>query len=119
VALTTYTIRTQQYPASGGTEHFLSAESDDCLLGFLRLRYPPGRNAIIRELHVYGTASSIGGKGAIQHQGIGRKLLSKAEYQARKDGKTRIDIISGVGAREYYRKLGYHRRGPYMSKKMS
>ena len=27
-------------------------------------------------------------------------------------------VISGVGVREYYRKLGYEREGPYMTKSL-
>ena len=31
-------------------------------------------------------------------------------------GSTKIAVISGVGTRDYYRKLGYVLDGPYMSK---
>jgi elongator complex protein 3 len=31
----------------------------------------------------------------------------------------KIAIISGVGVREYYRKLGYELEGTYMTKEMS
>jgi elongator complex protein 3 len=33
-------------------------------------------------------------------------------------GLSRIVVISGVGVREYYRKLGYSRAGPYMCKEL-
>ena len=32
---------------------------------------------------------------------------------------TKIAVISGVGTRDYYRKLGYELDGPYMSKKLT
>jgi elongator complex protein 3 len=31
---------------------------------------------------------------------------------------TKIAVISGVGTRHYYRKLGYHLEGPYMVKEL-
>ena len=31
-------------------------------------------------------------------------------------GSNKISVISGVGTRDYYRKLGYTLEGPYMSK---
>jgi elongator complex protein 3 len=53
---------------------------------------------------------------AWQHRGYGRELLRRAEETAAAAGYRKIAVISGVGAREYYRKLGYGRDGPYMSK---
>jgi len=35
---------------------------------------------------------------------------------AKKAGKKKLAVISGVGVREYYKKLGYKREGSYMSK---
>jgi len=31
---------------------------------------------------------------------------------------TKVAVISGVGTRHYYRKLGYHLEGPYMVKEL-
>jgi len=117
-------IKTLEYTASGGDEFFIAAESGRALLGFCRMRFPSQclrkeiiiGSALIRELHVYGEAAGIGRIGKIQHRGLGKKLLSKAESIAIKHGKRKMVIISGVGAREYYRKLGYVRQGPYMTK---
>lgn len=124
-------ILTQEYAASGGTEVFISAEDtkNDLILGFCRLRIPgqclrpeiTQRTAVIRELHVYGAAVGIGERtaGNIQHRGYGRQLLQLAEMTAQERfGKNKIVVISGVGVREYYRKLGYANDGPYVSKNL-
>ncbi|MBI5390490.1 tRNA uridine(34) 5-carboxymethylaminomethyl modification radical SAM/GNAT enzyme Elp3 [Candidatus Woesearchaeota archaeon] len=116
----------REYTASNGKEFFISAEAEDKIFGFVRLRLPPRSlhptitltSALIRELHVYGQAVGIGksGEGKVQHKGLGRKLMAKAEEIAKAEGKDKMIVISGVGAREYYRKLGYEREGPYMVK---
>jgi len=117
------------YIASGGNEFFISAEDvkNDFILGFVRLRFPNNslrreiddESALIRELHVYGSAVQIGKKGKIQHKGIGKALMKKAENTAKTYYKKKMVVISGVGAREYFRKLGYHREGHYMVKKLT
>lgn len=119
-------IKVEEYPASGGREFFISAEdtSQDVLIGFCRLRFPKEllrpeiteKSALIRELHVYGTATAIGEEGLIQHRGWGKRLMEKAEQLAKDQGKAKVVVISGVGAREYYRKIGYQREGYYMVK---
>ncbi len=125
-------IRVLEYAASQGTEFFISADDEkrDALYGFCRLRVPSpnafrseigSKTGLIRELHVFGQAIPIGEHtiGAVQHAGIGKKLLQKAEEIARDSlGLQKILVISGIGAREYYRKLGYVQNGPYMEKKM-
>jgi len=55
----------------------------------------------------------------VQHKGFGKKLMSIAEEQAKKDGKTKMIVISGIGVRDYYKHLGYHREGPYMVKQLT
>ena len=120
------TIKIIGYNASKGKEFFIAAEHDDFILGFCRLRFP-SRNlrkeiakdsALIRELHVYGAASEVGEKNKekTQHKGIGKALLKQAESIAKSYKKKKIVIISGVGVREYYKKLGYRLEGPYMVK---
>ena len=121
-----YAICKRSYDSSGGTEVFISAESGDSVLGFVRLRIPGSfprkeitkSSAIIRELHVYGAASALGRKGPIQHRGIGKRLLREAENEAVSSGKREVIVIAGVGAREYYRRLGYRKKGPYMVRKV-
>ncbi|GAB3029238.1 tRNA uridine(34) 5-carboxymethylaminomethyl modification radical SAM/GNAT enzyme Elp3 [Natronobiforma cellulositropha] len=119
------------YEACGGTEHFISFEDfeNDLLIGFCRLRFPnePVRPelesaALVRELHVYGTEVTMGedgGDGQHQHRGYGRRLMDRAETLAADAGYEKLSVISGIGARAYYReKLGYHQDGPYVSKRL-
>jgi elongator complex protein 3 len=122
------TIKIMHYSASEGTEFFISAEDKyNNLYGFCRLRFPDqllrkeikGNPVLIRELHVYGPAAEIGKKGKIQHKGLGKALLQRAENIAKTYHKNKIVIISGVGVREYYKKLKYKLEGPYMVKKLS
>ena len=73
---------------------------------------------MVRELHVYGTATSLGEKGNIQHKGWGKKLLLEAEKIAKENSKNKIVVISGIGVRGYYQKLGYKLEGVYMVKEL-
>ncbi len=121
-------LRRLDYEASNGQEVFLSFEDDqETLFGFLRLRKPhapfrpeiPPETALIRELHVYGPEAEIGERSAVkvQHKGLGKALVEEAERIAKEEwGFDRILVISGVGVRPYYRKLGYERVGQYMGK---
>ncbi len=123
-------LRVQKYQACGGTEHFITFEDTvhDLLVGFLRLRFPalPHRPelenaAIVRELHVYGSMVPVGQKAGEkdwQHRGYGSELLENAESIAEEAGYSKLAIISGIGVRDYYRKLGYEPDGPYMSRKL-
>ncbi len=106
------------YEASEGIEFFISAESDDSIVGFLRMRFPSNNHdtAMVRELHVYGESLAFSEKGAYQHRGIGKTLLKKAEAIAKEYGKQKVLVISGIGVRPYYRKLGYRKVGWYMGK---
>ena len=76
--------------------------------------------AFIRELHVYGQLVKIGEKRqqASQHKGFGKKLMKVAEEIIQKAGIQKSAVISGVGVRGYYRKLGYRKVGTYMIKKL-
>ena len=123
------------YEASEGVEEFLAVEDEvnDVLVALLRLRMPSehahrpevrgGRTAIVRELHVYGPMVPLGTAPEKpyewQHRGWGKKLLAEAERIAREEyGVRKILILSGIGVREYYRRLGYFRPpgSPYMVK---
>jgi len=119
-------MKVTSYKASKGKEYFIQfVDDENTLYGFLRLRMPykPFReeledSALIRELHVYGKEATIGKTGEIQHRGLGKKLVEEAEHIA-KERYDNIVVISGVGVRPYYRKLGYSRSGPYMKKKLT
>ncbi|VVT46805.1 uncharacterized protein SAPINGB_P001395 [Magnusiomyces paraingens] len=122
----------RDYAANGGWETFLSYEDpkQDILVGLLRLRmcseehtYRPElkgcRASLVRELHVYGSVVPLHSRDPrkFQHQGFGTLLMEEAERIARDEhGSEKISVISGVGVRNYYAKLGYKLDGPYMSK---
>jgi elongator complex protein 3 len=74
--------------------------------------------AMIREVHVYGPAVPIGeaSNGEAQHIGLGTQLIDKAEELARDAGFDRIAVISAIGTREYYARLGFELDGLYMTK---
>jgi elongator complex protein 3 len=122
----------QEYEASEGREFFISAEDQDAdvLIGYLRLRLPSSKahrsevdssTAIIRELHVYGSAVPIGRRyrDAWQHSGFGRELLEEAASQAKEHGARRILVLSALGTKPYYKGSGYEYIGPYMGKKLN
>ncbi len=116
-------INITSYLSSGGREYFISADSEDgkVLYGFCRLRLDatgPIAPALIRELHVYGELVSIGNQKKVQHSGLGRKLLAKAEEITRIENLSKIAVISGVGVRGYYRKFGYRLQDTYLIKKI-
>ncbi|KAF9028746.1 Elongator subunit [Mortierella sp. GBA35] len=122
----------RDYTANGGWETFLSYEDpeQDILIGLLRLRkcsplaFRPeltkaGPTSIVRELHVYGSVVPVHSRdpSKFQHQGYGTLLMEEAERIAREEhGSVKLSVISGVGVRNYYAKLGYTLDGPYMSK---
>lgn len=121
----------ESYAACEGVENFLSVEdiNEESIAGFLRLRFPSKnhfreeigeKTALVRELHVYGNMIKIGGRNPKvgQHTGFGEKLLKEAENLAADNGYEDIAIISGIGTRNYYRKFGYEKLGPYMAKKI-
>lgn len=124
-------ILTTHYEASDGEEMFISAEDlkNDVLVGYVRLRIPSKKAhrkeirrkpcSIVRELHVYGSLVPVGKhiEEAWQHKGYGNILMSKAESITRQEyGLRRILVISALGTKQYYERLGYTHDGVYMSK---
>jgi len=120
------------YDSSGGKEVFLSYEDkNESIYGFLRLRKPSTEahrdeisqdTCIVREIHVYGKLLKIGEKeeNEIQHSGLGKNLMREAEKISKEEfDAKRLLVISAVGTREYYQKLGYSLYGPYMSKTLN
>ena len=107
---------------------FLSYEDQNgSIYGFLRLRKPSNLahrkevkdNCIVRELHVYGKSLKIGEKeeNEIQHTGLGKSLMREAERISKEElDAKKLLVISAVGTREYYQKIGYSLYGPYMAK---
>ena len=125
-------LKRMDYQASGGTEIFLSFEDEkETLFGLLRLRIQSEAipisgvcndpAAIVRELHVYGPEVPLKNQSpdAAQHKGLGKALLKEAERIAREEFKApQLLVLSGVGAKEYYRDSGYHSAGDYMIKNL-
>jgi len=136
---------TRHYRSSGADEiffEFVTPDAKEKICGFVRLRLPPAALeketphpifpeltgcALIRELHVYGqmratseTKKEGPDQGQTQHMGFGRQLMAAAELHARKAGYLRMAVISGVGTRNYYRKLGYEMEGEgeFMTKEL-
>jgi elongator complex protein 3 len=108
-------MKDTEYGSSGGTEHFISLEYDDMIVGYVRLRIDD--TASVRELKVFGRMAGIGEHGDDwQHRGFGKQLMAKAEEIAKKEEKRTMRITAGVGVREYYRSLGYELQAPYMVK---
>jgi elongator complex protein 3 len=106
------------YETSAGREFFLQFVTDeDRIAGFLRLCLPDetsfieelGECALIREVHVYGAAVNIGKRGEYgsQHLGLGTRLIDRAKEMALNAGYKNLAVISSVGTREYYRRLGF------------
>ncbi len=123
-------LRELAYETSVGEERFLQfTTDDDRLAGFLRLSLPAApvaiaeiaTSAMIREVHVYGRLVGIGERrgGRSQHLGLGGRLVERAAAIAAEAGFTDLAVISAVGTRDYYRRLGFadgelyqHRRLP-------
>jgi len=110
-------LKITKYRASEGDEYFLEfVNKEDILFGLLRLRID-GEKAFVRELHIYGQSLNLGEKGIIsQHMGLGKMLMHEAEKIAKSKNCKKILVISGVGVREYYKKLGYKLKESYMVK---
>ena len=124
-------LNKEEYDSSDGREVFISFDdNDETIYGFLRLRKPSElshrseitqNSCIVRELHVFGKSIKIGEheENSIQHSGLGRRLMNEAEKISREEFDARkLLVISAVGTREYYKKLGYSLDGPYMSKQL-
>jgi len=113
-------LKITKYPASKGEEYFLEiVNKEDILFGLLRLRIVNNK-AIIRELHVYGQSLNLHEENskATQHKGFGKWLIEEAESIVKKQKIKILSIISGVGVRQYYSKLGYHLKDTYMVKEL-
>lgn len=118
----------RDFAADDGWETVLSYEDveQDILIGLVRLR-APGETfrdelqgaSLVRELHVYGEVVPMEQKDLSrwQHKGYGSQLMYEAERITREEhGSKRLAVISGIGVRDYYRKLGYRLEGSYMVK---
>ena len=121
----------EEYRAHDGVEYFISFENKDRtkLYSFIRFRINDNDNhfmpelscaTLVRELHTYGRLLSVADsqEGHVQHKGFGKRLMEYVEEMTKQKGKKRIAVISGIGVRPYYKKIGYHLEGTYMVKEI-
>lgn len=121
------------YDTGFTTEHFLQwITPDNGIVGFLRLSLPhheafekfaglPVRSdeAMVREVHVYGFATPLSQNGtSAQHRGLGRALVERACEIARAAGYEKLNVISAIGTRDYYRNLGFADNGLYQQRSL-
>lgn len=135
-------LETIEYETTATSEKFLQwVTSEGKIAGFLRLSLPNTESlqglatetsseerpfplapheAMIREVHVYGRVAKIAASGAhdAQHRGLGTQLIDRACHIARAAGYHRINVISAVGTRGYYRKLGFYDNGLYQQRNL-
>lgn len=122
------TLQTLEYATSCSTEKFLQfVTPENRIVGFLRLSLPTlpsfmpelAHSALIREVHVYGRVAKLGTreKDNAQHLGLGAQLVAKAIETARAARYEKIAVISAIGTRRYYQKLGFNQDGLYQSLK--
>lgn len=122
------------YETTVSTEHFIQwVDKDYHIVGFLRLSLPRScahtsysylsvcvTHAMIREVHIYGSVSRLHERGSgAQHHGLGRALIDYACECAQRAGYKRINVISAVGTRDYYRAQGFFDNGLYLQKLLS
>lgn len=120
------------YETAHTDERFLQwtmrSDGAEKIAGFLRLSLPHADfvrehaselpvsvgDAMIREVHVYGKAAQLHDTSTgAQHLGLGRRLVEEACAIARSAGYRRMNVISAVGTRGYYRNLGFSDCGLY------
>ncbi len=106
------------------TPDFYGCNKENVIYGFLRLRISENagkitfsdlqQKGLIRELHVYGNVVPVYSKNSdqqlkSQHYGFGKQLVANAERIVKQEAPelNGMAVISGVGVRNYYRKLGY------------
>ena len=131
VESSTLSLVDDRYDTEGTVEHFLSYErADGRIAGFLRLSLPEqdqelplpelAGHAMIREVHVYGPALSLGetSSGQAQHVGLGSQLIREAKERARTAGYSHLSVISAIGTRAYYARHDFVEAGLYMTVKL-
>lgn len=130
------------YKTTATSEKFLQwVTPEGKIAGFLRLSLPNAESlqnlsaeispteppfplatheAMIREVHVYGRVAKIAASGVhdAQHRGLGTQLVEHACEIARSAGYYRINVISAIGTRDYYRKLGFYDNGLYQQRNL-
>jgi len=131
-ALETLSLEVLSYATDATQEHFLQYLTPaGHLAAFLRLSLPFAPRdelpipeireaAMVRELHVYGPAQALGQRGlAVQHRGLGTRLLDAAAALAREAGFRQLAVIAAAGTRPYYRDRGFTAGELYLSRMLS
>lgn len=134
IAINELELEEVAYETSNTHERFLQwVTPEGKIAGFLRLSLPKTQQlvacafelpeelgeAMIREVHVYGQVANLHKTdGSAQHLGLGKRLIDRACQIAREAGFNTINVISSVGTREYYRKLGFHDGNLYQRKQL-
>ncbi len=129
-------LRLEQLPyeTDASSEIFLQwVTPENRIAGFLRLSLPNQRflaqqqenlpikpnEAMIREVHVYGKVAELHQPGSdAQHTGLGKQLVQAACNIAHERGFEKLNVISSVGTREYYRSLGFSDNGLYQQRSL-
>ena len=76
---------------------------------------------IIREVKVLGRELALGKRSSVdfQHKGYGRELIQEAERICLEEfDKKTLFVLSGIGVKNYYRKLGFIDDGVYLKKSL-
>jgi elongator complex protein 3 len=76
---------------------------------------------LIREVKILGRELSLGVRSpeGFQHRGYGKQLITEAERICIEDfNKKQLFVLSGVGVKPYYRKLGFSGSGVYLRKRV-
>ena len=126
-----------EYETSNTNEHFLQwVTPENRIAGFLRLSLPcqheveklqeteaafpiEAEQAMIREVHVYGKVAQLHGEGQnAQHRGLGKALVERACEIALDAGYRSINVISAIGTRGYYARLGFESAGLYQKRSL-
>lgn len=126
VASDDLSLKITEYETLVSKEFFIEyVTSDEKIAGFLRLSLPLIESfvdelkgcAVIREVHVYGKSVEVGEseKGKAQHIGLGKSLIDKAKSLSLENGFSKLSVISAVGTRPYYAKLGFEKGDLYQS----
>ncbi len=135
------TLQVHRYATDLTDEYFLQFVTNErysepgLIAGFLRLSLPMhapagpkagsrafleeiADSALIREVHVYGPALSIGDEkpGAAQHVGLGTQLIDAAQRIGCAAGFRRLSVIAATGTRAYYAGRGFTMGELYMHK---
>jgi elongator complex protein 3 len=122
-------IKETEYETTSTKETFIEYINErDEIFGFLRLSLPKISSfipeldgcAMIREIHIYGQSTEIGKKDPknSQHQGLGKRLIQKAEELSKANRFNKLAVISAIGTREYYTKNGFELKELYQIKEI-